>query len=76
MSNPKDTVGSSLNTPLLFSQRSGVVRLVEDWMTQRHVVAFIPGPTGSFVNVITALDDLGLLDRTSVREKLCDGQPG
>ncbi len=49
---------------LLFSQRALVERMVRNWCVDTQS-GIGPGP----FNVITALDSLGLLDRTKVREE-------
>lgn len=65
-----DALGSHdrLNeAPLLYSQRCGLIRLVEEYIA--------PRPIAAFVNVITALDAMGLMNRAKAREMLREGQP-
>jgi len=51
-----------IDDSLLFSQRCLAERMVNDWMGQNHVDVNV-------FNVITALDALGLLNRSKVREE-------
>ena len=57
--------------PLLYSQRCGIVRLVEEWLPHNATRSM-----NVSVNVITALDSMGLINRSAARDKLRDGQPG